>query len=245
MPTLSDDAIHFDPFEQAVRAGAGRTAALRAVDGRPVRRSGDVRRVRRAAPDAAPRDPAPRDGAPRDRAPRDGAPREAAARGAARCQAGGAKRVAGEAARAAVGDGPARDGAARVPAPRRPEGPRSAPGRKRRVATPRAADPRRAPHSAGAPPVRLTRRGRALVRSVALVGVALTAFAFSVSTRADGVTPVSSRSMVVTERDTLWTIAEDIAPDRPRSETMAEIRELNDMSDSTVRVGERLLLPAH
>ena len=83
------------------------------------------------------------------------------------------------------------------------------------------------------------------MRSVVLLGVVLMAFAVSVSARTDGVTPVSSRSMVVTERDTLWTIADEIAPERPRSATMADIRELNDMSDSTVHVGERLLLPAY
>ena len=96
----------------------------------------------------------------------------------------------------------------------------------------------------GARPVRLTRRGRALVRSVILLAVVLTAFVVTVATQADDVTPVASRSMVVSEGDTLWSIAERAAPGQPLSVTMAQIRTLNDMSDSTVRVGQRLLLPA-
>ncbi|MFI5956933.1 LysM peptidoglycan-binding domain-containing protein [Cryptosporangium sp. NPDC051539] len=95
-----------------------------------------------------------------------------------------------------------------------------------------------------APRVRLTRRGRALLRTVVLLALAIAALAIAVSTRADDVTPVSSRSMVVTEHDTLWTIAEETAPGRPRSETMDEIRQLNHMPDATVHVGQRLLLPA-
>ncbi|TQS44855.1 LysM peptidoglycan-binding domain-containing protein [Cryptosporangium phraense] len=95
-----------------------------------------------------------------------------------------------------------------------------------------------------APRLRLTRRGRALVRTVVLVALAIAAIAIAVSSRADDVTPVSSRSMVVTEHDTLWTIAEEASPSRPRSETMAKIRELNHMPDATVHVGQRLLLPA-
>jgi LysM repeat protein len=77
-----------------------------------------------------------------------------------------------------------------------------------------------------------------------LLAVVLTAFAVTVSTRSEDVTPVSSRSMVVTEHDTLWTIAEEVAPNQPRSVTMDQIRELNHLSDSTVRVGQRLRLPA-
>jgi LysM repeat protein len=92
--------------------------------------------------------------------------------------------------------------------------------------------------------VRLTRRGRALVRSAILLVVVLVALVVTVASRADDVTPVASRSMVVSEHDTLWTIATDAAPDQPRSVTMAEIRELNHMSGNTVRVGQRLLLPA-
>lgn len=97
---------------------------------------------------------------------------------------------------------------------------------------------------ASPPPLRLTRRGRALLRSAILLSVALAAFAVTVTTRADDVTPVASHSIVVTEHDTLWTIAEDVAPDQPRSVTMARIQKLNHLPDATVRVGQRLLIPA-
>ena len=92
--------------------------------------------------------------------------------------------------------------------------------------------------------MRLTRRGRALVRSLVLLAAVLTALVVMLASRHDEVTPVASRSMVVSEHDTLWSIAERVAPDQPLSVTMAQIQKLNDMPDATVRVGQRLLLPA-
>ena len=77
-----------------------------------------------------------------------------------------------------------------------------------------------------------------------VLAVVLTALVVTMATRADDVTPVASRSVVVSEGDTLWSIAERAGPGQPLSVTMAEIRTLNDLPDSTVRVGQRLLLPA-
>jgi LysM repeat protein len=96
----------------------------------------------------------------------------------------------------------------------------------------------------GPRPVRLTRRGRALIRSLVLLAVVLTALMVTLANRHDEVTPVASSSMVVAEDDTLWSIAERVAPDQPLSVTMARIQKLNDLPDATVRVGQRLLLPA-
>ncbi|MFB9318577.1 LysM peptidoglycan-binding domain-containing protein [Cryptosporangium minutisporangium] len=218
MPTLSDvpnppgEAAESDPFEQALRVGAGRSPVRAVVSG------GRARRSRRSARAATPCPSPAGEGAPRLPRQRSG-----------RCRSG-----AGVGLSEMVADDTAASGP--VPRARGGAGEGGLPERRR---------PAPCGTHSGPPPLRLTRRGRALVRSVVLLGVVLMAFAVSVSARTDGVTPVSSRSMIVTERDTLWTIADEIAPERPRSATMADIRELNDMSDSTVRVGERLLLPAY
>jgi len=259
VPTLSDDTDPFDPFEQAIRAGAGRSAPARPGGGQATHHVGQARPARaprgrgglRALPappsgderrlpqqrGVAPRPARPAASRPGE-SPRDAAERDAAIRRSMRCHPAGRGLARPE--------GGPRSGD--VPRPRR--GPRS---RDERSPGPVAARPSpeqgpgrqpAAPPPAGRPPLRLTRRGRALVRSVVLLGLLLAAVAFAVATRTDDVRPVSSRSMVVTEHDTLWTIAEEIAPDRARSVTMEEIRELNSMPDSTVRVGQRLLLPA-
>ncbi len=94
----------------------------------------------------------------------------------------------------------------------------------------------------GPAPLRLTRRGRILARAVLLLVAVLALLAAAGVTRADEA-PVGPPSVVVGEGDTLWGIADRWAPDRPTRETIAEIRRLNGLRDSTVRVGERVVLP--
>jgi LysM repeat protein len=51
------------------------------------------------------------------------------------------------------------------------------------------------------------------------------------------------RVAVVQPGDTLWSIAERYAPGSDRLETIAEIRRLNGLRDTTVHPGQHLVLP--
>lgn len=95
-------------------------------------------------------------------------------------------------------------------------------------------------------PVRLTRRGRVVARLtliltalLVLVGVAAGAKAMADSPSSEG----SRTAVVVEPGDTLWNIAERHAPDADRRSVIAEIRRLNHLENSTVEVGQELLLP--
>ena len=44
--------------------------------------------------------------------------------------------------------------------------------------------------------------------------------------------------------DSLWTIAEEIAPDSDVRGLVAEIRDINDLESSLINVGQTLLVPA-
>jgi LysM repeat protein len=60
----------------------------------------------------------------------------------------------------------------------------------------------------------------------------------------DGVAiPVSHH--VVAEGETLWAIAGEVAPDRDRRETIADIVELNALPDATVHPGEQIAVPLY
>ena len=102
-----------------------------------------------------------------------------------------------------------------------------------------------APASAGT--VRLTQRGRAVLLLLAVV----LAFALlSIGQAAaqaisgdDGGSP-SQGTWVVQPGETLWSIAEDVAPGVDPRETVARLVSMNDLPDSSVSVGEELLIPA-
>jgi LysM repeat protein len=55
--------------------------------------------------------------------------------------------------------------------------------------------------------------------------------------------PVSS-TYVVQPGETLWAIAERLDPDADPRETVARIVAMNDLPDSSVLVGQELLIPA-
>lgn len=98
-----------------------------------------------------------------------------------------------------------------------------------------------APHG-----VRLTRRGRALLMLL-LVSLLLVAFAVgrSVSSQAAEVTsvaPVPTRTTVA-PGETLWSVAQRIAPRRDPREVVAQIKRLNHLSSSALQAGQLLVLP--
>jgi hypothetical protein len=91
-------------------------------------------------------------------------------------------------------------------------------------------------------PVRLTRRGRAVVVALLFVLIGGVVALFSANGAADP--PASApRSIVVHNGDTLWSIAAHVHPHGSLTATMLEIERLNHMPDATVYVGQQLLLP--
>ena len=99
-------------------------------------------------------------------------------------------------------------------------------------------------------PIRLTRRGRlavvGLVAALAFAGVSVaqaTLGAFDASAGAESSTQ-SATTWVVQPGETLWSIAERIAPDTDPRETVARIVQMNDLPSSEVLVGQEIYLPS-
>ena len=110
------------------------------------------------------------------------------------------------------------------------------------------------PRGAEAPPaeVRLTRRGR-LARS-AVVALLLVASSLLLMgrlvgepVRADvsaGLAPVVTHSVVVEQGDSLWNIAQRLAPSQDPREVVHEIRQLNGLRSNLIQPGQVLLVPS-
>ena len=91
-------------------------------------------------------------------------------------------------------------------------------------------------------PVRLTRRGRAVVLGGLLAitgGLAVLTAAAGQAADPQGPPPTT----VVEQGDTLWSIAERHAPRRDRFTTVDEIRRLNHLNGYQISAGQRLVLP--
>lgn len=104
--------------------------------------------------------------------------------------------------------------------------------------------PARARH--GRRTVRLTRRGRVAV-VLTVVALALAVFSLGrVSTTAATDHPRATplRHVVVEPGENLWAVARAAAPDADPRVTLAKIVDLNGLAGTTVRPGQRLLLPA-
>ncbi|WP_305782749.1 LysM peptidoglycan-binding domain-containing protein [Symbioplanes lichenis] len=92
-------------------------------------------------------------------------------------------------------------------------------------------------------PLRLTRRGRVVLLSLFLAAwCSASAVLWATASRADEV-PRPGPSVVVHEGDSLWSIAERVAPGRPASEVVSDIERLNGLSDPLLRPGQSLVLP--
>lgn len=97
------------------------------------------------------------------------------------------------------------------------------------------------------PAVRLTRRGRTVL-VLLLAGLLLTAFSLGhQATQAAGVVSEGAaqplEQTTVQPGESLWSVAQRIAPDNDPREVVAQIRRLNDLSSSQLQVGQHLLLP--
>jgi hypothetical protein len=94
-------------------------------------------------------------------------------------------------------------------------------------------------------PLRLTRRGRAVLLGLCLLLVSVVAGLVAPASRAaDPVEPGEVTPVVVVHPgDTLWSVAARHAPSRDPYGIMEEIRRLNDLPDHTIHPGQELVLP--
>lgn len=97
------------------------------------------------------------------------------------------------------------------------------------------------------PSLRLTRRGRTLL-VLLLAGLLLAAISLGgTDTQAAGVVSEGERAAVQTVTvqpgESLWSVAQRIAPDNDPREVVAQIRRLNDLESSSLQVGQLLVLP--
>ena len=96
-------------------------------------------------------------------------------------------------------------------------------------------------------PVRLTRRGRAML---VLLLAAVLLGAFSLGRTASQAADVAStggapelQQTTVQPGESLWSVAQRIAPENDPRDVIAQIRRLNDLRDTQLRAGQQLLLP--
>ncbi len=93
--------------------------------------------------------------------------------------------------------------------------------------------------------LRLTRRGRAVL-VLLFVTLCFVAFSLGRTSSQASTTPIgpATRAVTVEPGQTLWQIAETVAPGADPRDTVDRIRELNGMSSAPVRAGQRLIVPA-
>ena len=98
------------------------------------------------------------------------------------------------------------------------------------------------------PATRLTRRGRLLVTGVVLLVLVAAAVLLSGGVPATAGTdrgaPVTAERVTVAPGETLWQIAQRVAPGTDPRETVARILDLNGLQTAQVQVGTALLLPS-
>lgn len=96
-------------------------------------------------------------------------------------------------------------------------------------------------------PIRLTRRGKAVVTlGAALACLGLLQVTGGVQAVASGIASgPTTASVVVQQGETLWDIAKRVAPNTDPRSTVATIRELNGLdAAATVQAGQGLTVPA-
>ena len=93
--------------------------------------------------------------------------------------------------------------------------------------------------------VRLTRRGRLVILAafIALAAALMIAFGGFATATGEAGTPTEVRTVTVAPGDTLYGLAADIAEPGEIRETVAEIKQLNAMAGSSLRVGDKIALP--
>jgi len=117
-----------------------------------------------------------------------------------------------------------------------------------RFSTPARTRPDEATATVPATRLRLTRRGRVVFTALAalpLIAWALVAVLGSGGAAADAGSqaPASFEYVTIGQGDSLWALAESIAPDGDPRVLVDEIIRLNGLDDAVVEPGQRLALP--
>lgn len=106
------------------------------------------------------------------------------------------------------------------------------------------AGPRTLADRLGLAGLRLTRRGRVVLVLLAMILVAPMATWGATAVASSPGEPTEVRVHAVQPGETLWGFAREVAePGEDVRQAVARLQDLNQMSSSTVRVGELLLLP--
>ncbi|MEI4272653.1 LysM peptidoglycan-binding domain-containing protein [Klenkia sp. LSe6-5] len=112
------------------------------------------------------------------------------------------------------------------------------------MARPRIAQP---PQRAAQAPVRLTRRGRRVLAGLgvgAVVAVSAVVGSAVLGSADEPALELAGRSSVVVHSgDTLWSIAQSIAPDVDPRAVVDALQEVNGLTDASLVPGQVLLLP--
>lgn len=109
------------------------------------------------------------------------------------------------------------------------------------VLTRRGRPTRRSRRTGGAP--RLTRRGRVLIALLIALVVSAAFSAGRASVQAATEAAPALPTVTVQPGETLWEIAERVAPQADRRETVARLARLNDLPGGRLRAGQRLVVP--
>lgn len=96
-----------------------------------------------------------------------------------------------------------------------------------------------------APGMRLTRRGRAVVTTLAVVAATFLTFASQQAFAGQGGGAVHVDTRTVVAGETLWEIAREYSrPGQDIRDVVDELAELNGLRTSALRAGQELLVPA-
>lgn len=98
-----------------------------------------------------------------------------------------------------------------------------------------------------APRLRLTRRGRAVLTTLAAIPLIIAALTFGLNGGMATATSTSSSTafhyVTVEAGQSLWQLALEIAPSADPRDVIADVVQLNQLSGSDVQVGQRLAIP--
>jgi hypothetical protein len=95
--------------------------------------------------------------------------------------------------------------------------------------------------------LRLTTRGRVVIVAILVAPLLLMLsllFRSQVDASSDPAAPRPYPVIVVQPGDTLWTIADRVAPDRDPRAVIHQIREINSLPSASIRAGQRLAVPS-
>ena len=96
------------------------------------------------------------------------------------------------------------------------------------------------------PRLRLTRRGRAVFTALAAIPVVVGVMLFALNGGGATATSSSGELELVTVQagQSLWQLAEEIAPQNDPRDVISDILAVNDLESGSVQAGQRLALPA-